>query len=137
MKHDISWLVGRRIAEIEKMDYTWFFRLDDGSVIATESTWRVVTPKGVAVTSDDHEQKFGLPSPLDAAAVAKDEIGKGAVTGAVVDSRTGDLNIEFGPASLHFLCLSSGYESWRSTHGHQDLICTGGGKIAEFRPDKK
>lgn len=38
MRHDITWLEGRKFAKIEKMKYTWILRLDDGSVIATEST---------------------------------------------------------------------------------------------------
>jgi len=134
---DITWLMGRRLAAIEKMDWSWFFRLDDGSVIAPESTWRVVTPQGVVVTSEDHDQQFGLPAPVDAAAVAGKAIGGLTVTACNLDWRTGDLSLEFGSISLQFLCLSGGYESWRITHGTQDLFCTGGGKIAEFRPEQK
>jgi hypothetical protein len=134
---DITWLMGRHLAEVEKMDWTWFFRLDDGSVIATESTWRIVTPGGVVVTSEDHGQQFGLPAPLDAVGVARKEIGGLPVTGCNLDARTGDLNLEFGSVTLQFLCLSGGYESWRTTHGMQDLVCTGGGKVIEFIPEQK
>ena len=137
MKPDITWLTGRHLAGIEKMDYSWFFRLDDGSVIATESTWRIVTSRGVVVTSEDHDQQFGLPAPLNAADVARKEIGGLAVTQHHLDPRTGDLNLEFGSVSLQFLCLSGGYESWRTTHGTQDLTCIGGGKIVEFRSEQK
>lgn len=137
MEPDITWLMGRRLAAIEKMDYSWFFRLDDGSVIATESTWRIVTRQGVVTTSEDHDQQFGLSAPVDAADVARKEIGGLAVTACNLDSRTGDLTLEFESVSLQFLCLSGGYESWRTTHGAQDLICTGGGKIVEFRPEQR
>ena len=137
MKQDITWLIGRRLAGIEKMDYSWFFRLDDGSVIATESAWRIVTPRGVVVASEDHGQQFGLPAPLDAAGVARKEVVGLAVTACNLDSRTGDLDLEFGSVSLQFLCLSCGHESWRTTHGAQDLVCAGGGKIVEFRPEQK
>ncbi len=134
---DITWLMGRHLAAIEKIDWPWDFRLDDGSVIATESTWRIVTPRGVVVTSEDHDQKFGLPAPLDAASVARKEIGELAVTAHNLDSKTGELSLQFGSVSLQFLCLSGGYESWRTTHGTQDVICTGGGKIVEFIPKQE
>jgi hypothetical protein len=134
---DITWLMGRHLAAIEKMDWSWFFRLDDGSVIATESTWRVVTPQGVVITSEDHDQQFGRPAPVDAADVARKEIAGLAVSGCDLDSKTGDLNLEFGSVRLQFLCLSRGYESWRTTHGIQDVVCTGGGKIVEFIPERE
>ena len=134
---DITWLMGRHLAAVEKMDWSWFFRMDDGSVIATESTWRIVTPQGVVVTSEDHDQQFGLPAPVDAADVARKELGRVAVTACHLDSRTGDLSLEFGSVSLQFLRLSGGYESWRTTHGTQDIVCTGGAKIFEFIPEQK
>jgi len=137
MKHDITWLVGRQFAQVEKMDYTWFLRLDDGSVIATESTWRLVTDQGVTVTSEDDGQQFGLPAPLDVASAVEKELAGQTVSGFGLDSITGDLTIEFESKRLQILCLSSGYESWRLTHGTQDLICTGGGNIVEFTQGKK
>jgi hypothetical protein len=137
MEPDITWLIGRRLAEVGKVDYTWFFRLDDGSTIVTESTWRMVTPRGVAVTSEDHGPRFGLPAPLDAADAVRKEIAGLAVTGCNLDARTGDLSLQFGSLTLQFLCLSGGYESWRTTHGTQDLVCTGGGEVIEYLPEQK
>jgi hypothetical protein len=134
---DIAWLLGRHLAAIEKMNWSWSFRLDDGSIIATESTWRIVTPQGVVVTSEDHDQQFGRPAPIDAVGVARKEIGGLAVTAYDLDARTGDLNLEFGSISLQFLCLSRGYESWEAKHGTQWLVCTGGGKIVDFIPEQK
>ena len=135
MKHDITWLVGRQFGQIEKMEWTWSLRLDDGSVIATESTWRLVTDQGVTVTSEDDGQQFGLPAPFDAASAVETELAGQTVSGFALDSTTGDLTIEFGSRRLQFLCLSSGYESWRLTHGAQDLICTGTGKVVKFTPE--
>jgi hypothetical protein len=137
MKQDISWLIGRQLIEIRKMDYSWSFRLDDGSVISTESTWRIITVSGIVITSEDHEQQFGLPAPLDAAKVATREIVGHSITKCRLDSATGDLHLDLGSRRLQFLCLSSGYESWQITHGEQNLICTGGGKIVEFKPEQK
>ncbi len=132
MEPDIAWLTGRRLTAIEKLDWSWFFRLDDAGVIATETAWRMITPQGVVVTSEDHEQKFGLPAPLNAANVVRKEIGGLIVSGYHLDPKTGDLNLEFGSVTLQFLCTSSGYESWRITHGTLELICTGGGKLYPY-----
>lgn len=137
MKRDITWLIGRQFVQIEKLDWTWLLRLDDGTTVATESTWRLATSQGVTVTSEDDGQQFGLPAPFDAAGAVQKELAGQRVSAFGIDKTTGDLTIEFGSKLLQFLCLSSGYESWRLAHGKQDLICTGGGKIEEFTQEKK
>ena len=137
MKHDITWQTGRQFVQIERMDWTWFLRLDDGTTVATESSWRLATSQGVTVTSEDDCQQFGLPAPFNAAVAVEKELSGQSVSAFGIDQTTGDLTIEFGSKQLQFLCLSSGYESWRLTHGNQDLICTGGGKIEEFTQEKK
>jgi hypothetical protein len=129
MKPDFSWFVGRQIKEIGKQDYTWFFLLDDGSNICTETFWRLVTSDGVAVTSEDHEQKFGLPAPVDAGKSAMEKIGDHSVERFELDERTGDLSLSFGANTLQFLTTSSGYENWRAYHGNQEIICMGGGRL--------
>jgi len=80
---DITWLMGRHLAAVEKMDWSWFFRLDDGSLIDTGSTWRIVTPRGVVVASEDHDQ------------------GKVTVSGTFLDarSRTSTSLIPDGPVA--------------------------------------
>ncbi len=64
---DMTWLVGRTIKNVEKQDYSWFFVLDDGSSIGTESPWRLITAAGIVVTSEDDGHPFGLPAPVNAA----------------------------------------------------------------------
>jgi hypothetical protein len=46
---------------------------------------------------------------------------------------TGDLLVRFNNgASLEFLNVSCGYESWRTVHGSQEVICKGGGRLQEL-----
>jgi hypothetical protein len=137
MKPDMTWLLGRRAADVQKRDWSWFFTLDDGSVIATESTWRLVGPAGVIVPSEDHDQQFGLPDPVNAVTTGKAQLAQRSVTQFSLDTRTGDLILDFGDVALHVLCLSCGCESWRATHGRQNLYCTGGGKVIESRQEQQ
>lgn len=129
----LKWMVGRSIQEIEKKDFTWFFRFDDGTVIATEDCWRLVSAGGIVVTSEDHEQQFGLNSPVNAADRVKSEMDGKTVAHVEVDRYTGDLTLAVPPMFLTFLCLSSGYEAWRLSHGDVEFVSTGGGKLVEIR----
>lgn len=118
---------------MEKADLSWFLTFDDGSSIGTEGAWRLVTPAGVAVTSEDHGHQFGLPAPVDAGCVAKAALGDKIVERYALDERTGDLALHLGgDTTIEFLTLSSGYEGWRTVHGNQEVICMGGGRLVEL-----
>jgi hypothetical protein len=134
MNIDLKWLIGSRIKDIGKQDYTWFFTFDERDSITTESTWRLVTSAGIKATSEDHGHKFGLSAPLDVIDVAKKKIGQHTIKQYNLDPRTGDLSLHFEDNSiLQFLNLSSGYESWHIVHGAHEIICMGGGKLHEFK----
>ena len=62
---DMAWLIGRTLKDVGKRDYSWFFALDDGSSISTESPWRLVIAKGIVVTSEDDGHPFELPTPRE------------------------------------------------------------------------
>jgi hypothetical protein len=133
MTIDLKWLIGNRVKELGKQNYTWFFDFDGGGNITTESTWRLVTADGIKVTSEDHGQKFGLPTPLDVVDVAKKTIEYQTINQYTVDPRTGDLILHFeGDCELQFLNLSSGYEAWHIVRGAKEIICMGGGKLHEL-----
>ncbi|HUL21010.1 MAG TPA: DUF6188 family protein [Thermodesulfobacteriota bacterium] len=132
----MKWMIGRSIAEVEKMDYTWFFRFDDGTVIATENCWRLVVATGIAVTSEDHGHQFGLATPLDAANVVKTKTNGKTINHAELDKNTGDLTLSMESTFLTFLCLSSGYEAWRITHGDLEFVCMGGGRVEQISRGK-
>ena len=128
-------LHGALIAAIESWEFGWTFRFSNGATIATQSIWRVLTATGIAVTSEDHQQKFGLPEPVDAGVRASSDL-----TGDVVDAAlvpiTGDLRISFASASkLEFFNTSMGYEGWHLICRNGDrkafeIIALGGGDLA-------
>ena len=133
MNIDLKWLVGCRIKDIGKQNYTWFFTFDDSGSITTESTWRLITVEGIKATSDDHGQQFGLPAPFDVIDVAKKTIGQHTIKQYNIDPRTSDLSLHFEDnCVIQFLNLSSGYESWHVVHGAHEIICMGGGTLHEF-----
>ena len=112
MQADLDWLIGRRLRNVYKKDYSWFVTLDDGGSIGTEGAWRLVTAEGVFVTSEDHGHLFGLKTPVDACQRATAQIGKRPIERYEVDARTGDLSLSFGNATtVQFLQLSCGYEN--------------------------
>ncbi len=133
MKINMKWLIGRRLKNIEKQDYTWLVLLDDGSTITTESLWRLITENGIIISLEDHGQKFGLAAPLDAIKIMKETIEQKTIKEFKIESRTGDLSILFdNAAELQFLVDSSGYENWHIVHGSQEVICMGSGKLHEI-----
>ena len=134
----MTWLIGLHVKDVEKIDYSWFFRLSDGSVVATESPWRLITAHGLAVTSEDEGHKFGLPSPVNAAQRVKDSIEQTPIVGFELREKTSDLILRFaGDTTIEFLSMSCGYEGWRTSHGGKELICIGGGGVAEDNHTKK
>lgn len=128
---DLSWLMGRRMVGIEKKDWTWFFRMDEGGTIYTEGIWRFVTER-VLVTSEDDGVLFGLKEPVNGGAVVMAAVGQGVITGFHVDRQTGDLSVAFEGGRVEFLTTSSGYEGWRAEHGGRCVVCAGGGRLVVF-----
>ena len=119
-------IVGNELVSVEKLDYSWFVGLGSGITVATEAHWRLIADGRIAVTSEDHGHPFGLPEPVDAAAMLLARVRGRRSTGAAIAPSTGDLTIDFGERMrLQFLQTSSGYESWRlSVHG-SEIVCGG------------
>jgi hypothetical protein len=130
---DMKWMIGRSITEVQKKDYTWFFRFDDGTVIGTEDCWRLIANGRIVITSEDHGHQFGLDSPVDAAGVVKAETNGKTVNRTVVDNNTGDLTLFMESTFLTFLCLSAGHEAWHITYTGLEFVCMGGGKVVEIK----
>ena len=136
MNTDLQTLVGHPIRSVEKKDYSWFFVFTDGAIIVTETSWRFVTPDGIFVTSEDHEQQFGLPQPVDAGQRLMSRAAALLVTAVSIHPTTGDLTVNFADSELQFLQMSCGYEAWRLNLGDTETICTGGGQLAYFNNPK-
>jgi hypothetical protein len=131
MRLDLNPLIGQSISALEKNDYTWCFSLSGRDLISTEQGWRMVTADGILVASGDHAQRFGLPSPLNAAELLKNNLKSALITEASHDFQTGDLFLRFPDQKyIQFLQMSCGYESWRLQIKGREFICMGGGKYA-------
>jgi hypothetical protein len=133
MNFDLSELAGQSLTQVRKEGSSWFFSLSGGDALFTEAPWRLVTPHGIAVSSTDDLESFGLPEPLDAGECLAQELLEEPIIRADYDPRTGDLELETaGGRRLQFLQLSGGFESWRLHLRDTEFICLGGGALAEF-----
>jgi hypothetical protein len=124
-------LVGRQVLSLERRDHSWAFSFDQNVCLIAETVWRLLRDGTIVRTSEDHEQRFGLPAPVDAISDAKGHLLGNSVLTAEIQDVTGDLLVTFsGGVFLQILQLSSGYESWHLTSQGGDTICLGGGEIA-------
>ncbi|MDO8544890.1 MAG: hypothetical protein Q7S40_30970 [Opitutaceae bacterium] len=131
MPATLPWIIGKRLVEAAKKDFTWLFAFTDGVTVTTDSSWRLLTTEGVVVTSQDDGQLFGLREPVDAGARVLAVISDSTVRESRMGERSGDLIIDFhAGATLEFLTLSSGFESWSAWYGADGIVCTDGGAIS-------
>jgi len=93
--------------------------------------WRVVAKGHIEITSEDHQQVFGLPKAVDAGLGLQDTLSSATITNAKVLPETGDLAISFGDrARLEIITDSSGYESWVLRRPDStELVGAGGGTL--------
>jgi len=125
--------VGASLRSLEKSGVSWFFKFDEPLSIATESSWRFITPERIEVTSEDHGHPFGLRQPVDAIERVTSRLSGVGVQSVSCDATTGDLSVFFGEKLyLEFLQMSCGYESWRAHSKLGSSVCLGGGEIAYF-----
>jgi len=131
----VSRLVGRSVNAFVRLDWTWFLECTEGWCVATESAWRLLDSSGVTVTDLDHDQRFGLPVPVDAAQVVSERLSGRVIRTSSIVRPAGDLVLDFGEGLvLQCLVNSSGYDSWRLSGSGVDLHCLGGGRICASEP---
>lgn len=132
---DISMLAGTSLLSVTSEEHSWVFAFTDGSALRCECPWRLVSDDRIAVTSDDHDQRFGLARTIDAGARAAERVAERPVSAVSIAVDTGDLTLRFGPsARIEVLVNSSGYESWHlSLSDGRMVVATGGGEIAHSR----
>jgi hypothetical protein len=83
----------------------------DGSRLRADY-WRIIDRDEAGVSSFDHDQKYGLPAPIDAFQQLEHELQGKLVTDALLDARTGDLLFSF-EEDLEFRVFNfTGYEVW-------------------------
>lgn len=130
--YDASWMVGRRIERVELFEPSqWRFGLGAEIGIGVECPWRLRKDGRIAISSEDHMQKYGLPKPLDAVAVAGDLFAANSIVRVDICDGSTDLLIGLtGGLQFEVLPISSGYESWNifGPSGIQ-VIAQGGGEL--------
>jgi len=78
----------------------------------TAEYWRLVIDGAAGISSFDHQQKYGLPAPIDAVKNLCETLRDKLVTNALLDQKTGDLLFDFdGNITLQVLNFT-GYEIW-------------------------
>ncbi len=83
----------------------------DGSRLRT-NYWRIIFDGKISTSSFDHQQKYGLPAPIDAFAQIAEALDGRAVREAKLDTRTGDLVFSFEPNLELQMFNFTGYEDW-------------------------
>ena len=128
----IDWLNGKTCTRVYQHDpHNVSFGFGPG-VVRVDCLWRIVAGGRLVRTSQDHEQRFGLPAPLDACAEAESLLGGRRVAAARVREETADLLVEFdGGLLLEVLSDSAGYEPWEFTAPGVHLIALGGGGFVD------
>jgi hypothetical protein len=88
-----------------------FVRFERGELLSA-AYWRVVENGQAGVSSFDHQQKYGLPAPIDAISALQQKLNERHVVEAQIVNETGDLLFRFtGNISLQVFNFT-GYEIW-------------------------
>jgi hypothetical protein len=78
----------------------------------TAEYWRLIMDGKAGISSFDHQQKYGLPAPIDAVTL-REALQDKLVTNAFLDHKTGDLLFELaGNITLQVFNFTS-YEIWQ------------------------
>jgi hypothetical protein len=130
---DLSWLRGHAVTNIAWSNpLPWVFTFDDRTSITVECPWRILRSSEIALSSEDHLQKYGLPAPIDAMAEARDLLSPGFISDVVLTAGTLDLSLTFSTALvLQLIPFFRGYECWQiSRPGHLQFIGMPGGGVS-------
>lgn len=74
--------------------------------------WRIICDGNAHVTSFDHQQKYGLPAPIDAFAQMAEVLDGRTVREAKWNARTGNVVLSFESNVEMQLFNFTGYEDW-------------------------
>jgi hypothetical protein len=128
----LAWLVNHRVECVELRDYQWDFKFSGQVKLSVECLWRLLENDRVVLTACDHEQKFGLDTPIDAASELSRRIGNAQIDSVALHARTQDLTLAFSSGHrLQIIPDSSGYEAWQLSWGGRQLIA-GGGRLVPY-----
>ncbi len=121
---DLSLLLGHRLDDVVKHDFTWEFIFSERHRLQVESLWRLVVSGRLLVTSEDHGHQFGLPARVDCLSELRQQIIGATIENVRVRSGTIDITLDFGSERiLEVITTSAGYEAWQV--GGPDVLIVG------------
>ena len=134
IKDYLSPLVGQKLTLLERHEFSWSFAFAGVATLTVEGPWRVRSAEAIVLSSLDHEQKFGLPEPVDVQAGARQKILGKPIREIFSRDGEGDLTVGFdGALVFQAFNLSTGYEAWKiSKPQGATLISKGGGRLEFF-----
>ncbi len=137
MNNPLQTWVGEKCTLAERRDCTWFFGFGAAATPSVHCLWRILAAGTIALCRDDDGQQFGLPSPVDAEARARQLLVGRRISELELAEVTSDLLIKFdGGNILQVINDSSGYEGWQATSriGNvcREVIAQGGGNVAQL-----
>jgi len=74
--------------------------------------WRLVLDGRAELTSFDHQQKYGLPAPINAKKLVSSQLTGKICRNVQFDGETGDLTLVLGETSKLQVFNFTGYEIW-------------------------
>jgi hypothetical protein len=109
----------------------WYFYFSDKIFACSSGFWRLLIENKIDLVSLDHEQKFGLPKPLDLVEeITRKLVGK-YLTKIEVIKDTYDLVLTLTDRHrLELFISSSGYETYEFSVDNKRYIGLGSGDIA-------
>lgn len=133
---DLTWMKGQKVisALIDEVG-NWYFSLSYGGPIQVQCAWRVIQNKRIVLSSDDHNQRFGLPKNIDSAEEFNSLLSEVTITDACLLEGTLDLHLTFSNGCcLEIIPLSRGYESWQINDPFGNyIVAAGGGRICSYK----
>jgi hypothetical protein len=136
--HDNDWaeqlvqkaLVSKKLVSAEMIvPGVWDFYFGETHV-NVGSPWRIVA-QHIQLGSCDHDQKFGLPEPVDAGRKALEMLRDRRIESVAIAPGSSDLRVCFqDEIVLEIFNHSSGYEGWNVSNSEGQVIALGGGELA-------
>jgi hypothetical protein len=115
-KVDFAWMLGRTVDAYSFYEpCLWTMTLSGGGSMSTEAIWRVSSVTDLIASSTDHGHQFGLLSPVDAAARAREATSSSAIVGVEVRAAAPDLVMRFANGAVLYTADADGQHPLRLT----------------------
>lgn len=130
----IDCLLGKTVERVEYDGHRWLFHLSEGVCLSIECHWQIIRKGRVRLASGDHDQSYGLDSPIDAAAQAAELLDHRGVGQVQLDKASADITLTFDDhVRMRTFNDSSGFEAWNLSGLKGPMFTAqGGGSLVEW-----